>query len=164
MVCFPIADHVMVSDENCWILSNTLLCMCSLVECTWLYNIIYALFMKRWRANSLENITWSQFGAVKFELSIRTKKTLHYKWVTRVVVYACRGLQTPTLFKGLFTWRREVPRRRFNFTLGLHAEILVRVVVWEGIKNGGRQKQTYNLGLSALFTGVNNFLSAELSQ
>ena len=30
--------------------------------------------------------------------------------------------------KGLFTWREEDPRRRINFTLGLHAEILVRVV------------------------------------
>ena len=28
----------------------------------------------------------------------------------------------------LFTWREEDPRRRNNFTLGLHAEILVRVV------------------------------------
>ena len=31
-------------------------------------------------------------------------------------------------------------------------------------KNDGRQKQTDNLGPSALFTGVNNYLSAELSQ
>ena len=32
------------------------------------------------------------------------------------------------------------------------------------IKNGGRQKQTCSLGPSALFTGINNYLSAELSQ
>ena len=30
--------------------------------------------------------------------------------------------------KGLFAWREEDPRRRNNFTLGLHAEISVRVV------------------------------------
>ena len=36
--------------------------------------------------------------------------------------------------------------------------------VRDGIKNGGRQKQKYNLGTSALFTGVNKYLSAELSQ
>ena len=36
--------------------------------------------------------------------------------------------------------------------------------VREGIKNGGRQKQKFNLDPSALFTGVNNYLSAELSQ
>ena len=36
--------------------------------------------------------------------------------------------------------------------------------VREGNKNAGRQKQTCNLGPSALFTGVNNYLSAELSQ
>ena len=34
----------------------------------------------------------------------------------------------------------------------------------EGLQNGGRQKQTFNLGYFALFTGVNNYLSAELSQ
>ena len=30
--------------------------------------------------------------------------------------------------KGLFTWREQDPRRQINFTLDLHAEILVRVV------------------------------------
>ena len=30
--------------------------------------------------------------------------------------------------KGLFTWREEDPSRRNNFTLGLHAEIVVLVV------------------------------------
>ena len=30
--------------------------------------------------------------------------------------------------KGLFAWKEEDPRRRNNFTLGLHAEISVRVV------------------------------------
>ena len=30
--------------------------------------------------------------------------------------------------KGLFAWREEDPRRLNNFTLGLHAEISVRVV------------------------------------
>ena len=35
--------------------------------------------------------------------------------------------------------------------------------VLEGIKNGGRQKQEYNLGSSALFTGVNiSIISAKL--
>ena len=36
--------------------------------------------------------------------------------------------------------------------------------VGERIKIGGRQKQKCNLGPSALFTGVNNYLSEELSQ
>ena len=34
----------------------------------------------------------------------------------------------------------------------------------EGIKDGGRQKQKYNLDPSALFTGVSNYLSVEVSQ
>ena len=34
----------------------------------------------------------------------------------------------------------------------------------EEIKDDGRQKQNCNLGPSALFTGVNNYISAELSQ
>ena len=34
----------------------------------------------------------------------------------------------------------------------------------EGIKDGGRKQQECNLGPSALFIGVNNYLSAELSQ
>ena len=33
-----------------------------------------------------------------------------------------------------------------------------------GIENGGRQKQKCDLGPFALFTGINNYLSAELSQ
>ena len=68
-----------------------------------------------------------------------------------------RFFQCLVYFKGLFAWREKDPRRLNNFRLGLLAEILVRVVPKEGIKNGGRQKQTYNLGPSALFTGVNNF-------
>jgi len=36
--------------------------------------------------------------------------------------------------------------------------------VREGIKNGGRQKQNYNLGPYTFFTGVNNYLLAELLQ
>lgn len=34
----------------------------------------------------------------------------------------------------------------------------------ERMKNGGRQKQKCNMGSSALFIGVNNYLSAEFSQ
>ena len=37
-------------------------------------------------------------------------------------------------------------------------------VVREGIKNGGRQKQNYNLGPYTFFTGVKNYLLAELLQ
>ena len=64
--------------------------------------------------------------------------------------------------------REEDPyRKRNNFTLSLHAEISVRMVpkyrrFEKELKNGGRQKQTRSLGPSALFTGVNNYLSAEL--
>ena len=36
--------------------------------------------------------------------------------------------------------------------------------VGERIRNGGRQKQKWNLGPSALFTGVNNYVSEEISQ
>ena len=36
--------------------------------------------------------------------------------------------------------------------------------VREGIKNGRRQNQKCNLGPSALFAGVNHYLSAELTQ
>ena len=36
--------------------------------------------------------------------------------------------------------------------------------VREGIKNGGRQNQKCNLGPSAHFTGVNHYVSAELTQ
>ena len=36
--------------------------------------------------------------------------------------------------------------------------------VREGIKNDGRQNQKCNLGPSALFTGVNDYLSADLTQ
>ena len=50
--------------------------------------------------------------------------------------------------------------------MGLHAEILVRVVhrsrMFEKELNmAGDKKQTYNLGPSALFTDINN-LSAKL--
>ena len=54
--------------------------------------------------------------------------------------------------------------------MGLHAEISVRLVPSrEGsrtarIQNSGRQKQKYNLDPSAVFTGVNDYLSEELSQ
>ena len=54
-----------------------------------------------------------------------------------------------------------------QLTLGLHAKIQFRMgakVVREGIKNGGRQKQNYNLGPYTFFTGVNNYLLAELLQ
>ena len=59
--------------------------------------------------------------------------------------------------------------RRINFTLGLHAEILVRVVhkyrVFEKeLKMAGDKNKHTILALLALFTGVNNNLSAELSQ
>ena len=50
------------------------------------------------------------------------------------------------------SYYEEDPRRWINFTLGLHAGISV----CEGNKNGGR---TYTLGPSAIFTGVNNYLS-----
>ena len=73
--------------------------------------------------------------------------------------------------KGLFTWRKEDPSTRKILEGGstLHWVYMQKFwSVWypniEGIKNGGRQKQTHNLGPSAFFTGVNNFLSAELSQ
>ena len=78
--------------------------------------------------------------------------------------------------KGLFTWSEEDPSTRkilegrSTLSWVYTQEILVCVVHKykmfdrEGIQNGGRQKQTYNLGPSALFTGVNNYLSAELSQ
>ena len=59
-------------------------------------------------------------------------------------------------FQGLFFWREEDPRRRNNFTLGLHAENVgpcgAQVMKSrERIKNGGRRKQKYNLGPSAPF-------------
>ena len=66
--------------------------------------------------------------------------------------------------------REEDPyRKRNNFTLGLHAEILVRVVpkyrrFEKELKMAGDKKQTHSLGPSALFTGVNIYLSAELWQ
>ena len=71
--------------------------------------------------------------------------------------------------KGLFTWRKEdleggttlswVFMQRFRSVWCPR-----RDQVRDGIKNGLRQKQKYNLGTSALFTGVNKYLSAELSQ
>ena len=71
--------------------------------------------------------------------------------------------------KGLFTLREEDPRRRSNFLLGFTcgnfgpcgAQV---EKVREGIKNGGRQNRKCNLGIPVLFTCVNKYLSAELSQ
>ena len=74
------------------------------------------------------------------------------------------------MFLGAVYMREEDPyRKRNKFKLGLHAEILVRVVLIyrrfeKELKIGGRQKQTRSLGTSALFTGVNNYLSTELWQ
>ena len=53
--------------------------------------------------------------------------------------------------------------------MGLRAEISICVAPREErdrerIKNGGPQKQKCNLGQSALFAGVNNYFSAELTQ
>ena len=65
---------------------------------------------------------------------------------------------------GLFTWRKEDPRRWDNFSLGYLQKFRS---VWcpgkKRIKDGGRQKQKCDLGPSS-FTGVNNYLSAELPQ
>ena len=72
------------------------------------------------------------------------------------------------MFLGAVYMREEDPyRKRNNFTLGLHAEILVRVVpkyrrFEKVLKMAGEKKQTHSLGPSALFTGVNIYLSAEL--
>ena len=56
---------------------------------------------------------------------------------------------------------REDHRKRNNFTLGLHAEISVRVSAQvekdlEVIKNDGRQEKKIQFGSSALFTRINN--------
>ena len=50
--------------------------------------------------------------------------------------------------------------------MGLHAEISARELSKQGeeIKNGGRQNKKCNLRPSALFTGVNHYLLAELTQ
>ena len=79
--------------------------------------------------------------------------------------------------KGLFTWREEDPSTR-KILEGWEGGITLRWVymqkfspwvvqvekVREGIKNGRWQNQKCNLGPSALFTGVNHYLSAELTQ
>ena len=59
-------------------------------------------------------------------------------------------------FQGLFFWREEDPRRRNNFTLGLHAGNVGPCGAQvkksrERIKNDERQKQKCNLGPSAPF-------------
>ena len=61
------------------------------------------------------------------------------------------------------------PWRRKNFTLGLHAEISVRVVpktrrFENELKMAGNKNKNCNLGPSSLFAAVNNYFSAELSQ
>ena len=59
----------------------------------------------------------------------------------------------------LITWREE------GFTCWNFGPCNVpEEKVGERIRNGGRQKQKWNLGPSALFTGVNNYLSEKLSQ
>ena len=63
----------------------------------------------------------------------------------------------------------EDPTRRNNFTLPLHGEISVRVVpkkrrFEKELKMAGDKNKNCNLGPSSLLTGVNNYLSAELSQ
>ena len=76
--------------------------------------------------------------------------------------------QKTYMFLGAVYMREEDPyRKRNNFTLSLHAEILVRVVpkyrrFEKVLKMAGDKKQTHSLGPSALFTGVNIYLSAEL--
>ena len=69
---------------------------------------------------------------------------------------------------GIASYQKD-PRWQNNFSLGLHAEILVRVVpkqrrIEKELKMAGGKKQKGNLDPSALFTDVNNYLSAELSQ
>ena len=63
----------------------------------------------------------------------------------------------------------EDPRRRNNSTLGLHAQISVRVVpktrrFEKELKMTGDKNKNCNMGPSSLFTTVNNYFSAELSQ
>ena len=63
---------------------------------------------------------------------------------------------------------QEDPRTRINFMLGLHAEILVRVelkyrMFEKELKMAG-DKNKHTIWALPLSTGVNNFLSADLSQ
>ena len=60
------------------------------------------------------------------------------------------------------SWYKEDPSRRNSFLLGLHFGPCGAQVGrgQEGIKNGGRQNQKCNFAPSALFTGVNKYLSA----
>ena len=51
-----------------------------------------------------------------------------------------------------FSWKEEDPRRRKNFTLGLHAEISVHVVPKKKRFEEEPQNQKCNSGPSALFT------------
>ena len=67
------------------------------------------------------------------------------------------------------SYYQEDPRRRNNFTLGLHAEISARELSkWrrleKELKMADNKNPKCNLGPSALFTGVNHYLSAELTQ
>ena len=74
----------------------------------------------------------------------------------------------------LFTWSDKDPSNRkiqeggttyVGFTCKNLVPYGAKVEkVREGIKNGGRQKQNCNLGPYTFFTGVNNYLSAELLQ
>ena len=72
----------------------------------------------------------------------------------------------------LFTWREEQedPRRRENFTLGLHAEISVHVVPkkrrfeMELKVAGDNNKNAIWVLMLRLITSVNNYLSAEIPQ
>ena len=73
--------------------------------------------------------------------------------------------------KRLFTWREEDPSKRRVLESGTTFRSLYMEKfrsVWlksrQGIKYGGQKYRKCNLGHSALFTGVNYYLSAELSQ
>ena len=62
------------------------------------------------------------------------------------------------ILEGGTTFRR-VDVQKFRSTRGAQFE-----KDRERMKNGGRQKQKCNMGSSALFIGVNNYLLAEFSQ
>lgn len=73
--------------------------------------------------------------------------------------------------KKQFTWREEDPSTRRVLESGTTFRSLFIEKfrsVWlksrQGIKDGGQKYRKCNLGHSALFTGVNNYLSSELSQ
>ena len=71
--------------------------------------------------------------------------------------------------KELFTWREEDPRSRNNFSLGFGAKISVRVMpkktrFEKELKMAGEKTENAIWGIPVLFTGVNKYLSAELSQ